>query len=76
MVRSRNHDNFDESAETALEEERAVIPKNVRDRSSNMFSNNLKRNNFERNNHVTSKCFLKGKKDVRLNEFSARYESQ
>jgi hypothetical protein len=41
-----------------------------------MISDNLKRNNFGRHNHVTSRCFLKDKKDARINQFSARHESQ
>jgi hypothetical protein len=76
IVRSRNYDNFDEIAETALEEESAIISKNERYRSSNMSSDNLKCSNCGRNNHVTSRCFLKGKKDVRVNQFSARHENR
>jgi hypothetical protein len=76
IVRSRNHDNFDEIAETALEEESAIISKNERYKSQDMSIGNLKCNNCGKGNHVTSRCFLKGNKDVRDNQFSARHESQ
>jgi hypothetical protein len=59
-----------------LVEESAIIPKNKRYKISNMTSDNLKRNNCGKNNHVTSRFFLKGKMNVRVNQFSARHESQ
>jgi hypothetical protein len=76
IVRSRNHNNFDEIAETALKEESAIISKTERYKGSNMSSDNLKCSNCGRNNLVTSRCFLKGKKDIRVNQLSARHESR
>jgi hypothetical protein len=60
----------------AVEEENTIISKNGKYRSSVMSSDYLKCNNCGRNNHDTSRCFLKGKKDVRVNQFSTRHERQ
>jgi hypothetical protein len=76
IVRSRNHDHFDEIAETALEEESAIISKSERYKSPNMSSGDLKCNNCGKSNHVSSRCFLKGKKDLRVNQFLARHENR
>jgi hypothetical protein len=76
MVRSRDHDIFDEIVETALQEESAIISETDRYKGANMSSDNMKCSNCGRNNHVTSRCFLKGWKDVRVNQFSARHESR
>jgi hypothetical protein len=76
IVRSQNDDNFDEIAETSLEEESAIISKNERYKSPNMSTGYLKYNNCGKSNHVTSRCFLKGNKDISVNQFSARHESQ
>jgi hypothetical protein len=65
IVRNRDHDNFDEIAETALEEKSDNISKNKTYKSSNTSSDNLESNNCGRNNHVTCRCILKGKKDVK-----------
>jgi hypothetical protein len=76
IVRSQNHDNFNEIAKRALEDESAIISKTERYKGSNMSSDNLKCSNCGRNNHVMSGCFLMGRKDVRVNQFSARHESR
>ena len=76
IVRSRNHDKFDEIAETALEEESAIISKTERYKCPNMGSDNLKCSNCGKNGHVTSRCFLKGRKDPRVNHLCARHESR
>jgi hypothetical protein len=76
IVRSRNHDNFDKIAETALEEESAIISKTERYKGSNTSSDNLKCSNCGKNNHVASRYFLKSRKDVRVNRFSTRHEGR
>jgi hypothetical protein len=62
-------------AETALEEESVLNSKTERYKGSNMSWDNFKCSDYGRNNHVTGRCFLKHRKAVRVNQFSARHDS-
>ena len=70
-MRSRNHSTFDEIAETALEEE-----KNERYRSSNANSQGPKCSNCNKLGHIASRCYLKDRKDTRVNQLSVRNENR
>jgi hypothetical protein len=57
-----NHVNFDEIAETALEEESAIVSKNERYRT-NTSADGPKCSNCNKIGHVASRCCLKEKRD-------------
>ena len=65
IVRRRNHSNFDDIAETALEEESAIFSKNERYKNSNAES--PKCSNCNKLGYVASRCYLKDRKDKRVN---------
>jgi len=67
IVRSRNHSSFDEIAETALEEESAIFSKNERYKHSNARIGGPKCSNCNKVGHVTSRCYLRDRKDIRVN---------
>ena len=73
IVRSRNGNTFDEIAETALEEESAIFSKNERYRQGTAFGK-LLCSNCGKTGHLATKCYLKDRKDVRVNKlgFEAR----
>jgi hypothetical protein len=75
IVRSRNHANFDEIAETALEEESAIVSKNERYKASNAIIEGPKCSNCNKLGHVASRCYLKDRKDMRVNQLAARNEN-
>ena len=75
IVRSRNHASFDEIAETALEEESA-ISKNERYKVNNANTEGPKCSNCNKLGHVASRCYLRDRKDTRVNQFSARNENR
>jgi len=56
IVRSRNHSNFDDIAETALEEDSAIFSKNDRYKIRNAES--PKCSNCNKLDHVASRCYL------------------
>ena len=70
IVRSRNHSSFDEIAETALEEESAIFSKNERYKHSNSTVDGPKCSNCNKLGHVASWCYLKDRKDTRVNQLS------
>jgi hypothetical protein len=74
IVRRRNHSGFDDIAETALEEESAIFSKNERYKISNAES--PKCSNCNKLGHVASRCYLKDRKDTRVNQLSARNENR
>ena len=74
IVRSRNHSSFDDIAETALEEESAIFSKNERYKNSNAES--PKCSNCNKLGHVASRCYLKDRKDTRVNQLSVKNESR
>jgi len=74
IVRSRNHSSFDDIAETALEEESAIFSKNERYKNSNTESPNC--SNCNKLGHVASRCYLKDRKDTRVNQLSVKNESR
>jgi len=74
VVRSRNHSGFDDIAETALEEESAIFSKNERYKNSNAES--PKCSTCNKLGHVASRCYLKDRKDTRVNQFSVKDESR
>jgi hypothetical protein len=57
IVRSRNQDDFDEIAETALEEESAIFSKNERHKGAEKY--NVQCTNCKRMGHTSNKCYLK-----------------
>jgi transposase InsO family protein len=70
IVRSRNGRTFDEIAETALEEESAIFSRNERHRQGTG-PGKLVCHNCGKSGHIAAKCFLKDKKDVRVNKLGA-----
>jgi hypothetical protein len=73
IVRSRNHSSFDDIAETALEEESAIISKNERYKNSN--AEIPKCSNYNKLGHVASRYYLKDRKDTRVNQLPVRNEN-
>jgi len=74
IVRSRNHSNFDDMAETALEEESAIFSKNEGYKNSNAES--PKCSNCNKLGHVASRCYLKDRKDTRVNQLAVKNENR
>jgi hypothetical protein len=70
IVRSRNGRTFDEIAETALEEESAIFSKNERYKSSTSLGK-VVCHNCGKAGHVAAKCYLKERKDIRINKLGA-----
>ena len=70
IVRSRNGKTFDEIAETALEEESAIYSKNERYRQGPP-SSRVICNNCGKTGHIAAKCYLREKRDMRLNKLGA-----
>jgi hypothetical protein len=68
IVRSRNSENFDEIAETSLEEESAIVSKNERYKGDT--GTPVKCTNCGKLGHTSNKCFMK--KDNRVNQ--ARFD--
>ena len=62
------------TAETALEEESAIFSKNERYKNSNAES--PKCSNCNKLGHVASRCYLKDRKDTRVNQLSVKNESR
>jgi hypothetical protein len=75
IVRSRNYSSFDDIAETALEES-AIFSKNERYKNSSANMENPKCSNCHKPGHVASKCYLKDRRDMRVNQISARDDSR
>ena len=73
-VRGRNHSNFDEIAETALEEESAIFSKNERYKKINAES--PKCTNCNKLGHVASRYYLKDRKDTRVNQLAVKNENR
>ena len=65
IVWSRNFQNFDEIAETALVEESAINSKVVRYRSEGIFAERC--SNCDKLSHLSSKCYSRGKGEARVN---------
>jgi len=72
-VWSRIHTNFDDIAETALEEESAIFSKNERYKNCNPES--PKCNNCNKLGHVASRCYLKDGKYTRFNQLAVKNEN-
>ena len=70
IVRSRNGRTFDEIAETALEEESAIFSKNERYKSG-ASPGKVVCHNCGKAGHVAAKCYLKERKDIRINKLGA-----
>jgi len=70
IVRSRNGRTFDEIAETALEEESAIFSKNERYKSS-ASPGKVVCHNCGKAGHVAANCYLKERKDIRVNKLGA-----
>jgi hypothetical protein len=73
IVRSKHHANFDEIAETALEEESAIVSKNERYRT-NTNADGPKCSNCNKVGHVASRCYVRDKRDVRVNQVLVKNE--
>ena len=76
IVRSRNYVSFDEIAETALEEESAIVSKNERHKSAGSGLGEPRCTNCNKMGHIASRCYLREKKDVRVNHLTARNVSR
>ena len=72
IVRSRNYVNFDDIAETALEEESAIVSKNERYKNTGSGNEGPKCSNCNKVGHMASKCYSKEKRDPRVNQITAR----
>jgi hypothetical protein len=73
IVRSRNQDDFDEIAETALEEESAINSKLERYKGQNG-SNPVQCSNCKKLGHTSSKCYLKTKGENRVNQYAVNWK--
>jgi hypothetical protein len=71
IVRSRNQDDFDEIAETALEEESAINSKLERYKVPDGKSP-IQCSNCKKLGHSSSRCYLKGKVENRINQYSIK----
>jgi hypothetical protein len=69
IVRSRNFQNFDEIAETALVEDSAITSKLDRYRLEGVPAQSC--SNCGKPGHLSSKCYLRGKGEVRVNPVTA-----
>ena len=67
IVRSRNSTTFDEIAETALEEESAIFSKNERYKQGAHLQE-LVCHNCGKTGLVAARCYLKDKKEARVNK--------
>jgi cellular nucleic acid-binding protein len=76
IVRSRNYSSFDDIAETALEEESAILSKNERYKNTNANADSPKCSNCHKPGHVASRCYLRDRKDPRINQLSARRDNR
>jgi len=76
IVRSRNHPSFDDIAETALDEESAIFSKNEWHKNSNASLESPRCSNCNKIGHVASRCYLKDRKDARVNQLSVRNENR
>lgn len=74
IVRSRNNDSFDEIAETALEEESAIVSKHERYKGEVGPSPVPKCSNCGKAGHTSSKCFAR--RDVRINQVTVKRPGQ
>jgi hypothetical protein len=74
IVRSRNGHTFDEIAETALEES-AIYSKNERYKQG-ANSSRLVCNNCGKTGHKGAKCYLKDKKDARVNKLGSKTQGR
>ena len=75
-MRSRNHSSFDDIAETGLEEESAIFSKNERYKSSSSTVDGPRCSNCNKLGHVDSRCYLKDKKDTKVNQLSVRNDNR
>lgn len=75
IVRSRNGRTFDEIAETALEEESAIFSKNERYKQGTTFSK-LVCSNCGKTGHIAAKCYLKDKRDARVNKLGSQTQGR
>ena len=75
IVRTRNSSTFDEIAETALEEESAIYSKNDRYRQGPPPSR-VTCNNCGKAGHIAAKCYLKDKKDARVNKLGSETQGR
>jgi hypothetical protein len=74
IVRSTNRANFDEIAETALEDESVIVSKNEKYRKNTLSADGPKCSNCNKIRHVASRRYLKDRKDARVNQVSVRNE--
>ena len=74
IVRSRNHSNFDDIAETTLEKESAIFSKNERYKNSNAES--PKCSICNKLCHVARRCYLKDRKDTRVNQLAVKNDNR
>jgi len=70
IIHSRNGNVFDEIAETALEEESAIFSKNECYKQGTTFGK-LVCSNCGKAGHTAMKCYLKDKRDIRVNKLGS-----
>ena len=70
IVRSRNGKTFDEIVERTLEEESAIFSKKEGNRQGTTFGRVVCRN-CGKTGRLARKCYLKDKKDVRVNKLGS-----
>jgi hypothetical protein len=73
IVRSRNQDDFDEIAETALEEESAINSKLERYKGQNR-SHPVQCSNCKKLGYTSNRCYLKAKGENRINQYSIKWK--
>jgi hypothetical protein len=76
IVRSRNYANFDDIAETALEEESEIFSKNERNGHANSTVDGPRCSNCHKLGHPTSRCYLRDKKNMLVSQLAANSHSQ
>jgi hypothetical protein len=75
IVRNQNYSNFDDNADTALEEESATFSKNERHRNTSGTAEGPKCSNCHKVGHPVSLCYLRERRDTRVSQLATKPNS-